>query len=407
MYKNITGMKDIMPNEITKWHFVENNIKEVFKLYNYKELRTPVLEFTALFKRGVGEATDIVEKEMYSFDDRNGKSLSLRPEGTASTVRAYINSKDYANSPLTKYYYMGEMYRHERPQKGRYRSFNQIGAEFFGPSTPASDFEVIQMVEDILKSIKLKDYKFYINSIGCKDCRPNHKKALIEYLTPHKEELCKDCQRRLYTNPMRIIDCKIDNCKKIAANAPKISNFYCESCSTHNNELISLLKNSNINYEIDEKIVRGLDYYVKTTFEVRVSENILGSQNTIIGGGRYNNLVRELGGPNVDAIGFGIGVERIILALPEEIKDTPLNYAVVILGKESLSKALGLVHKLRNENFTVDIDYRLGSLKSQMRWANKNNAQKVIIVGEEEIKNNVYIEKNMQTSEQVKKNFDD
>ncbi len=407
MYKNITGMKDIMPNEINKWHFVENNIKKVFKLYNYKELRTPVLEFTALFKRGVGEGTDIVEKEMYSFNDRNGKSLSLRPEGTASTVRAYINSKDYANSPLTKYYYMGEMYRHERPQKGRYRAFNQIGAEFFGPSTPASDFEVIQMVEDILKSIKLKDYKFYINSIGCKNCRPSHKKALVEYLTPHKEELCKDCQRRLDTNPMRIIDCKIDGCKRIAENAPKISNFYCESCSTHNNELLSLLENSNINYEIDEKIVRGLDYYVKTTFEVRVSESILGSQNTIIGGGRYNNLVKELGGPNVDAIGFGIGTERIILALSEEIKETPLNYAVVILGKESLSKALELVHKLRNKNFTVDIDYRLGSLKSQMRWANKNNAQKVIIIGEEELKNNIYIEKNMQTSEQIKKTFDD
>ncbi len=407
MYKNITGMKDIMPDEITKWHFVEDNIKKVFKLYNYKEVRTPVLEFTALFKRGVGEATDIVEKEMYTFNDRNGKSLSLRPEGTASTVRAYIQSKDYANSPLTKYYYMGEMYRHERPQKGRYRAFNQIGAEFFGPSTPASDFEVIQMIEDILKSIKLKDYKFYINSIGCKECRPAHKKALVEYFTPHKEELCKDCQRRLTTNPMRIIDCKIDNCKKIAENAPKISDYYCESCSSHNEQLINLLKNSDINYEIDEKIVRGLDYYVKTTFEVRVSEKILGSQNTIIGGGRYNNLVKELGGPDIDAIGFGIGVERVILALSEEIKESPLDYAVVILGENSLSRALNLVHRLRNNGFTVDVDYRLGSLKSQMRWANKKNAQKVIIIGEEEVKNNIYIEKNMQTSEQIKKTFDE
>jgi histidyl-tRNA synthetase len=407
MYKNITGMKDILPIEIVKWHFIENNIKEVFKLYNYKEVRTPVLEFTELFKRGVGEETDIVEKEMYTFNDRNGKSLSLRPEGTASTVRAYIQSKEYSNFPLTKYYYMGEMYRHERPQKGRYRAFNQIGAEFFGPSSPASDFEVIQMLEDILKSIKLKNYKFYINSIGCKECRPSHKKALIDFFIPHKDELCTDCQRRLESNPMRIIDCKVDKCKEIAENAPMISDYYCESCSTHNNELLHLLKNSDINYEIDNKIVRGLDYYVKTTFEVRVSKDILGSQNTIIGGGRYNNLVKELGGPDIDAIGFGMGVERVILALSEEIIEPPLDYAVIMIGKESLPISLKVIHDLRNNGYTVDSDYRLGSMKSQMRWANKNNAQKVIIIGEQEIKEGMYIEKDMLTSEQIKKPFNE
>ena len=405
MYKNITGMKDIMPSEINKWHFVENNIKKVFEKYNYKEVRTPVLEFTALFKRGVGESTDIVEKEMYSFDDRNGKSLSLRPEGTASTVRAFIQSRDYNNGPLTKYFYIGEMYRHERPQKGRYRAFNQIGAEFFGPSSPASDLEIIQMVDDLLKAIKLKDYTIFVNSIGCKDCRPSHKDALINFFTPFENDLCVDCQRRLKTNPMRIIDCKVDSCKKIAENSPKMSEYYCESCSTHNNTLLNLLKSTDINYKIDNKIVRGLDYYVKTTFEVRVSSDILGSQNTIIGGGRYNHLVKELGGPNVEAIGFGIGMERVILSLTEEIKEKQLDYVVIMLGEKALAPSLKLIHDLRQEGFSVDVDYRLGSLKSQMKWANKRNTKKVLIIGEQEIENNEYIEKDMATSEQVKKAF--
>ncbi len=252
MYKSITGMKDIMPSDIAKWHFVEENMKKVFKLYNYKEVRTPILEFTSLFKRGVGETTDIVEKEMYTFDDNSGKSLSLRPEGTAPVVRAYIQSKDYANSPLTKYYYMGEMYRYERPQKGRYRAFHQIGCEFFGPSKPASDFEMLNMLDHLLKSINLTDYTFYINSIGCNVCRPNYKQALIDFFTPCKDKLCKDCQNRLDKNPMRIIDCKVESCKIISKNAPKISDYHCSECKDHHNGLVKLLESSELKYKIDQ-----------------------------------------------------------------------------------------------------------------------------------------------------------
>ena len=405
MYKTINGMKDIMPPEISKWHFAEEKIKKIFKFYNYKEVRTPVLEFTALFKRGVGESTDIVEKEMYTFEDRNGKSLSLRPEGTASVVRAYIQSKAYAVSPLTKFYYMGQMYRHERPQKGRYRAFNQVGAEFFGPTEPASDFEILQMVDDILKEVNLKNYKFHINNIGCNECRPNHKKALIEYFTPHKDNLCNDCRRRLESNPLRIMDCKVDACKKISENAPKISDYYCDSCRNHNKELVSFLENSDINYVFDDKVVRGLDYYVKTTFEVKVSGDILGNQNTIIGGGRYNNLVKELGGPDISAVGFAIGMERLILALGDEVKKDLLDYAVIVLGKENIHHGLKLAFSLRKKGFVVDLDYRFGSLKSQMRWANKNGAKKVIIIGENEVKKGVFTEKDMITSKQTEKTF--
>jgi len=408
VYKAIKGMKDILPDEVSKWQFIEDEARKIFKNFNYKEIRTPILEFTSLFKRGVGENTDIVEKEMYTFDDKNGKSLSLRPEGTASVVRAFIQAKAYNLSPINKYYYIGEMYRHERPQKGRYRAFHQMGVEMFGAASAASDFEIIKLIQSLLSAFKIDDYKFYINSIGCKECRPNYKNELIKFLTPLKEELCHNCQKRVDTNPLRVLDCKSKSCQVVVKDAPIITDFLCDSCSTHHNDLVNLLEDSNVNYIIDPRIVRGLDYYVKTTFEVKVMNSDLGAQNTILGGGRYNGLVKELGGPDIEAIGFGIGLERVILSLDENINnDNFLDYSVISLGKNSLKTSLKVVNKLRELGFKVDMDYRAGSMKSQMRWANKQNSKKVIIIGENELEKKIYIEKDMQNSTQKEKNLSD
>ncbi len=401
MFKVINGMKDILPGEVEKWHFIEEIAKKIFKSYNYKEIRTPMLEVTALFKRGVGETTDIVEKEMYSFDDKDGTSLSLRPEGTACVVRSYIENNIYGSEQLTKYYYMGEMYRHERPQKGRYRAFHQIGAEYFGASSYLADAEMILMIEDLLKNLSITNYTFYINSIGCSICRPVYKNKLIEFFSSHKEHLCENCQRRLSTNPLRVLDCKNESCKKISENAPSIIDNLCEDCSKHHNNLIEKLNILKVNYKVDPKIVRGLDYYVKTTFEVRVDSSFLGSQNTILGGGRYNGLVKELGGNDVEAIGFAMGVERVLLLLSEMKFENSLDYFVIGLGEKSVDTLLKIVRKLRVKNFAVEFDPRFGSIKSQMRFANKLNAKKVIIIGENETEKNIYIEKDMLNSTQT------
>lgn len=401
MFKVINGMKDILPGEVEKWHFIEEIAKKIFKNYNYKEIRTPMLELTALFKRGVGETTDIVEKEMYSFDDKDGTSLSLRPEGTACVVRSYIENNIYGSEQLTKYYYMGEMYRHERPQKGRYRAFHQIGAEYFGASSYLADAEMILMIEDLLKNLSITNYTFYINSIGCSVCRPVYKDKLIEFFSNHKENLCENCQRRLSTNPLRVLDCKNESCKKISQNAASIIDNLCDDCSKHHNNLIENLNFLNVNYKVDPKIVRGLDYYVKTTFEVRVDSSFLGSQNTILGGGRYNGLVKELGGNDVEAIGFAMGVERVLLLLSELKFANSLDYFVIGLGEKSTNVLLKIVRTLRNKNLAIEFDPRMGSLKSQMRLANKLNAKKVIIIGENEIEKNIYIEKDMLNSTQT------
>lgn len=401
MFKVINGMKDILPGEVEKWHFIEEIAKKIFKNYNYKEIRTPMLELTALFKRGVGETTDIVEKEMYTFDDKDGTSLSLRPEGTACVVRSYIENNIYGSEQLTKYYYMGEMYRHERPQKGRYRAFHQIGAEYFGASSYLADAEMILMIEDLLKNLSITNYTFYINSIGCSACRPVYKNKLIEFFSNHKEHLCENCQRRLSTNPLRVLDCKNESCKKISENAPSIIDNLCDDCSKYHNNLIEKLNALNVNYKVDPKIVRGLDYYVKTTFEVRVDSSFLGSQNTILGGGRYNGLVKELGGNDVEAIGFAMGVERVLLLLSEMKFENSLDYFIIGLGEKAVDTLLKIVRTLRNKNLAIEFDPRMGSLKSQMRLANKLNAKKVIIIGENETEKNIYIEKDMLNSTQT------
>lgn len=400
MYKTINGMKDTLPDEIHRWHYLEDIAREVFSNYHYKEVRTPVLEKTELFKRGVGETTDIVEKEMYTFADRNGKSLSLRPEGTASVVRAFIQGKLYASNHVNKLFYSGEMYRHERPQKGRLRSFHQIGAEYFGATSYLCDLEMIMMIAAFLKRLGLADYSFYINSIGCKACRPGYKEALIAYFTPRIESLCPNCQRRIETNPLRILDCKNKGCQEQAIDAPVITDHLCEGCETHHNNLVEKLDQMGVRYVVDPKIVRGLDYYERTTFEVRVAGDLLGSQNTILGGGRYNGLVKQLEGPATEAIGFAMGVERMIFLL-EHLESKPkLDYAVIPLGDAAITPAFKIIEQLRTAGNSVDFDPRLQSLKSQMRWANKMGAQKVIILGEQELNEGYYIEKDMVASTQ-------
>lgn len=400
MLKTIAGMKDILPSEISQWHYVEKICMEVFKNFNYKEIRTPILEMTALFKRGVGETTDIVEKEMYTFEDRDKTSLSLRPEGTAPVVRAYIQNKLFNEQPVTKLYYMGEMYRHERPQKGRYRAFHQIGAEYFGATSPLADAEIISLISEILNRLDIKSYVFYINTIGCQECRPKYKEALKGYFSNHFDNLCEHCQKRLETNPLRVLDCKNSKCKEIAESSPIIIDYVCDTCKTHHEELIKLVDLIKIPYRIDYRIVRGLDYYVRTTFEVKEEGGILGAQNTILGGGRYNGLVSQLEGPETEAIGFAIGVERLLYLLENISNSEYIDYVVIPLGKEQVDMAFKIATSLRIKGFSVDIDPRSGSLKSQMRWANKLGVKSVILIGENELKNSSYIEKNMETSEQ-------
>ncbi len=400
MYQTINGMKDILPDEIHRWHYLEETIRRVFTRYHYKEVRTPILERTDLFKRGVGETTDIVEKEMYTFNDRNGKSLSLRPEGTASAVRAYIQGKLYSNDHVCKLFYNGEMYRHERPQKGRLRAFHQVGVEYFGATSYLCDVEMMMMIETLLKELGINGYHFYLNTIGCAHCRPTYKDALVAYFTPKEKALCPNCQRRIKTNPLRILDCKFKGCQEQAADAPIITDHLCKACDTHHHHLVDMLDQVGVHYCIDPKIVRGLDYYERTTFEVRIEGELLGTQNTILGGGRYNGLVKQLGGPATEAIGFAMGLERIMFLLEHLEAQSSLDYVVIPLGETVLPQAFKLLEQLRSMGASVDFDPRLKSLKSQMRWANKQGAKKVIIIGEEEFKKGVYIEKDMATSTQ-------
>ncbi len=296
--RSIRGFHDILPEEIRRWHYIEEKAKTVFELYGFSEIRIPVIEFTEIFSRSLGTTTDIVEKEMYTFEDRDGSSLTLRPEGTAGVVRAFIENSMWAKSPVTKLYYGGMMFRHERPQKGRYRGFYQIGAEIFGPEEPSSDAELIAMVWRLFEEIGITEYlKLELSSLGDKNCRPQYKEKLTAYFTPQRGELCEDCRRRLETNPLRILDCKEKGCREIAERAPKMIDNLCADCTRHFDEVKENLESVGVPFVINPKIVRGLDYYTRTVFEITTEE--LGSQNAVAAGGRYDGLVEELGGPLV------------------------------------------------------------------------------------------------------------
>lgn len=400
--QSVRGMNDIGIEDSPLWRYIESHAKKVFDAYGFVELRTPVLESTALFKRGVGEATDIVEKEMYTFEDRNGESLSLRPEGTAATVRAVLENSWLRANPVLKLFYIAPMFRHERPQKGRYRQFYQLGVEMFGPAGARADIEVLALQYLLFNNLGLQDVELRLSSVGCETCRPEYKKMLVEILTPQKDHLCEDCQRRLETNPMRILDCKVEGCKKIAKNLPAMVDHLCEICEPHFNEVRDGLVALEIPFKVDPSIVRGLDYYNRTAFEFVCTSEKLGAQATISGGGRYDKLVEDLGGPATPAVGFAAGIERLTILL-EEVKDklkTYVDICFINADEAGKVKTLQLCQMLRSRGIRAEMDLDNKSFKAQMKRANKLEARYVMILGQSEIDNNVAILKKMETGEQ-------
>ncbi len=397
--KAIRGFNDILPDEIGKWQFVERTAREVFEGFGFSEIRIPILERTELFSRGIGEATDIVEKEMYTFTDRSGNSLTLRPEATASMARAYLEHQLYTFDPVAKLYCMGPMFRYERPQKGRYRQFYQIDVEVFGVDNPMVDAEVILMLIHFLKRVGLEKLELQINTLGCRPCRVRYKEALKKFLEKKSFQLCEDCERRLQTNPLRIFDCKVETCQEAISDAPKVVDFICEECQKHFDKTKEYLKMAGLDFIVNPQMVRGLDYYTRTAFEV-VSYQ-LGSQNAVTGGGRYDNLFQDIGGLDVPGIGFAIGMERLISLLPKgkEFIQYP-DLFVAALGEETYKQAYQLVNQLHLQGIQAELDYEGKSLKSQMRRANKLKARYVLILGEEELKKGRAVLRNMETKSQ-------
>jgi len=397
--KGIRGFKDILPGEVEKWQFAESEARRILGLYGFLELRIPLLERTELFARSIGEATDIVGKEMYTFLDRDGDSLTLRPEATASVMRAYLEHGLNLKNPVGKYYVIGPMFRHERPQKGRYRQFHQVDAEILGVQEAWADAEILVMLMRYLEALGIENLSLQMNSLGCSQCRSPYKKEIQTFLKTKKNSLCEDCQRRLETNPLRIFDCKNEICQAALVEAPVVLNFLCPECHDHFEQVKTLLDDLHLSYSLNHRMVRGLDYYTRTAFEVVAGE--LGAQNAVCGGGRYDGLAEEIGGPAIPGIGFAIGVERLVMLLPEE--KNYFRYPDVFLaalGNEAKRRGFALAQELRDKGVWAELDYEGKSLKSQMRKADRLQTPLVIILGEEELKKNQVIIRDMATKVQ-------
>jgi histidyl-tRNA synthetase len=383
----VKGMNDVRPPETAKWQFIEKRCRTALETHGYREIRTPICEYTQLFARSIGEVTDIVEKEMYTFDDRDGRSVTLRPEGTASAVRAYIEHAVAKQEPVTRWYYIGPMYRHEKMQRGRYRQFTQIGAECFGVAEPTIDAELIAMLSSLLVDLGAQDVVTYVNSLGRGDDRTAYRAALTAYLEGRRAELCEDCQRRLTTNPLRVLDCKVPGCTIVAAQAPLILDHLGPESRAHFDGVRQALDTLEVRYEIDPRMVRGLDYYTGTIFEVRGRGGELGSQNAICGGGRYDNLVAELGGPPTPAIGFAMGLERLAMVLPgaPETYEAPTEVFIAHHGDPARLWALKTAEHLRARGYRTELDHRASSMKAQLKRADRLKARLVLLAGENEI----------------------
>lgn len=384
-YNALKGVDDILPPDILLWQKVESSSREVFSVYGFQEIRPPIIESTELFVRSIGETTDIVEKEMYTFPDKAGRSITLRPEGTASVVRAYIEHHLYNLPPPQKFFYSGPMFRYERPQRGRFRQFYQIGVEAFGVASPLLDAEILSMLKVFLEDVGLTGLNFEINSIGCDDCRPAYRKALQDFFSSRFESLCPDCKRRYEFNPLRILDCKVDRCVELRTDAPRITDFICDACKGHFKQVLSALKLLNISYTLNPAMVRGLDYYTRTTFEV-TSEH-LGSQKAVAAGGRYDRLVEDFGGPPTPGIGFALGMERLIELLKGE-GETPGVYphiSIASMGERAIVEGFLLAERLRKKGLWVETTFEESSLKSQLRKANRLSSRYAIIIGDDEL----------------------
>ncbi len=380
----IKGFADVFPPEIKIWHKIEETAKAFFILYGYEELKLPILEYTELFQRGIGQDTDIVEKEMYTFTDKGGRSLSLRPEGTASAVRCYIENQLFNLPSPQRFYYSGPMFRYERPQKGRQRQFYQIGCEAFGVAHPALDAEVLMMVNNILTSLGLDCLQIELNSIGCQECRPAYRTALIEFFKGRLSALCADCNRRYSSNPLRIMDCKVPGCIEQRQGAPVIREFLCTDCAGHYNTLKSILGDMDLPYIQNDNLVRGLDYYTKTTFEV--TTDLLGAQKAVAAGGRYDRLVEEFGGPATPAVGFAIGIERLVALLKEkDLGDKPKMVFIASLGEAAERASYRTAEQIRANGIAATVNFGHSSLKNQLRKADRLGASHVLIIGDNEI----------------------
>ena len=396
------GTKDILPEQINGWLYVENEIRKICAAYGYEEIRTPTFEHTELFQRGIGEATDVVEKEMYTFTDRGNRSITLRPENTASAVRAYLQNKLYAAGNLVKLFYIGSMFRYDRPQAGRLREFHQFGVEALGEKNPALDAEIILLAWNFLKNLGLDDLKLKINTVGCPECRPVYRQKLQHYFGEYHDELCNDCKSRLEKNPLRILDCKVDAGKDFMDEAPKIETCLCDDCREHFARVKELLTAADINFEVDERLVRGLDYYTKTAFEIQYTP--LGAQSALAGGGRYDGLIEEIGGSPTPGIGFAAGIERILIALekrnliPSAQKN--LDAFIVTAGKVAEVCGFQLLNNLRQKNISATMDFAGRSMKAQMKQAAKSGAKFALIIGDDEVTNKTVTVKNLETSAQ-------
>ncbi len=402
------GTKDLLPQDSYKWQFIENTAREVAKIFNIKEIRTPTFEHTEVFLRGVGETTDIVNKEMYTFTDKGGRSITLKPEGTAGVVRAFIENGMASSALPAKLYYLTQCFRYERPQAGRLREFHQFGIEYFGAKTPDTDAEVILVAKTFIEKLGIKNVSLYINSIGCKDCRKKYEEALKNYLKANYDNLCELCKSRFEKNPLRILDCKNQDCKKIVENAPSILDYLCEDCSNHFEQVKKLLTLSNVEFKIDHNIVRGLDYYTKTVFEF-VSENI-GAQGTVCGGGRYDGLVKELGGTETCGIGFAAGIERLLLLMEntgvEIPKDDGVQIYIASMGEQAQEKAFCLVKSLRENGVIAELDHMERGIKAQFKYADKIGAKYVGVIGSDELEKGIIKIKNMTDGQEAEVSFD-
>lgn len=402
MIRAVRGTRDILPPSSAVWNHVEAVARRVFRAYNYHEIRTPIFEETALFARGVGEETDIVSKEMYTWEDRDGASLTLRPEATASVIRAYIEHRLDQRPGLQKLYYIGPMFRRERPQKGRYRQFYQIGAEAIGSESPAVDAEVIEMVVEILTLAGLSGFTTLLNSVGCPNCRPGFVAALRERLKDVAASMCQDCRRRAETNPLRVLDCKVPEDQPIIDSLPSIHDHLCETCRTHFSAVKTYLDDRGVSYEVRPRLVRGLDYYMRTTFEI--VHGSLGAQNSVLGGGRYDGLAESLGSKiHSPGIGFSIGEDRLVMSIEEQFRDAgAVDLYIAPMGEEAFRKAAVLAREIRHSGAAVEVGAPGTKLKKSLEIANKIGARFALLVGDDEIASGLYTLKNLHSGEQEK-----
>ncbi len=397
------GTKDMMPDQAYKWHYIEKAFTEICRKYGFDEIRTPVFEHTELFQRGVGDTTDIVQKEMYTFQDYGKRSITLKPEGTSPVVRAYTEHKLYAGVQPTKLYYNIPCFRYEKPQSGRLREFHQFGVETFGTVDMMADAEIISLAYDFLQEMGITDIELRINSVGCPHCRKKHREALREFLKPKYDQLCDTCKDRFDRNPMRIIDCKSPVCHELVQGAPMMIDYMCDDCADAFEQLKSNLDAMGIEYTVDPGIVRGLDYYTKTAFEFVTTK--IGAQGTVCGGGRYDHLVEEIGGPATPGVGFGLGKERLLLTMEACGVEIPepagADVFIAVMGDEAKAAGLKLMRELRQNGLAVQMDIMGRNIKNQFKYANRIHASKTVVIGQDELENDSFTIKNMETSEQV------